>query len=678
MGLGLAAAAVGSSGTVRAAEQLRTRSAATSSSGAAAMSPTKRASIVSVAIHPGVGVARVGNAADAFFVGPEVPGAIPTAPAAFRDAHGAMARQAARFRVFGYDAHGKVVGEITAADASIAWSVHLANRKAAWYDFVKALDIPEAVPVSRRNPTRTGSARNALVADAGSHTSHAGSSVAMQATVLGVKLLLGELLTDNKGRLLVLAGHGVARAWSGAPLTTFANNDGWLDDTADGPVNATLTMDGRTLQAQPAWVVTAPPNFAPALATGWRTLHDVLEDTWTTAGMLPSDPSVSFQRHILPLFVRLARLQWVNAGILRDNGWRSPHDLAGPAFLAKLVDASVSNMAFRQTWANKFRFVVDGHPQPSSLPPILGDAITFPATNARQWIGLTPLQLYRLDQWVAGSFVSDGSSVPVVDGRLEALPLAQRPAALDRAALDACLADAFHPGCEVTWPIRHASMWQEPYRLKVRAGTEPDYGASLTPARAAAVDGPLVGCFPGSLTRWLAVPWQTDTVNCRSGYQPSIDQFLDTFWPARVPNQVLSAADYATVMNTALPLGTRQAAFTRRKSWLRSMIKPDYRATLAAMVAHWPSLGLVVAAPGPSDSAFPAEFAVESGRTLSEPAPGAIEPAPLWKQPTLDSDPGAEGPPTTLPATPGTPATPGPMATPSPVATPGPSGSPLP
>ena len=102
-------------------------------------------------------------------------------------------------------------------------------------------------------------------------------------------------------------------------------------------------MDGRTLHAQPAWVVTAPPNFAPGLATGWRTLHDVLEDTWVTAGMLPSDPSVSFQRHILPLFVRLARLQWVNAGILRDNGWKSPHDLAGPGFLAKLADASAPN-----------------------------------------------------------------------------------------------------------------------------------------------------------------------------------------------------------------------------------------------------------------------------------------------------------------------------------------------
>ena len=65
---------------------------------------------------------------------------------------GAMARQAARFRVFGYDADGKVVGEITSADATIAWNVHLANRKAAWYDFVKALDIPEAVPVQQAQP----------------------------------------------------------------------------------------------------------------------------------------------------------------------------------------------------------------------------------------------------------------------------------------------------------------------------------------------------------------------------------------------------------------------------------------------------------------------------------------------------------------------------------------------
>ena len=685
LGLGLAAAAANQMGTARAADPPLGRAdpplgraATVSAAGAASLSAAKRRAIVSVAIHPGVGIARVGNSPDAFFLGPDVPGAVPSSQTAFRDPSGALARQAARFRIYGYDAAGDVVGEVTSADAHIGWNVHLANRKAAWYSFLKALDIPEAVPVARRNPTRTGPARKALVVDAGSHTARLGSAVRMQAHAMGIDLLLGELLTDAKGRLLVLAGHGVARAWSGAPLTTFANNDGWLDDLADGPVTASVDLAGRTLHAQSAWVVSAPPNFAPGLATGWRTLHDVLEDTWVAAGLMPTDAGVSFQRHILPLFLRLSRLQWVNAGIFRDYGWQSPRDLADPVFLARLADASAANSAFRQIWANHFRYIDTGTLERQRLPPILGDAVTFPASSPRQWIGLTPLQLFRLDEWVAGRFASDGIAAPTVSNRLEDLPLAQRPAALDRAALEACLGDAFHPGCEVTWPIRHASMWDAPYRLKVRAHPEPDYGPTLTPSRAGAADGPLTGSFPGSLTRWLAVPWMTDTVNCRSGYQPSVDQYLDTFWPARVPNQVLGAADYATVMDTTLPMARRQAAFERRKSWLRLMISSDYRTTLSSMVSHWPALGLIVAAPGPSDGAFPADFMVESGRTLVEPLAGAIEPAPMLEPPGLDSEPGTEGPqPSPQPSPePGT--TPEPSATPAPGATPAPSALPPP
>jgi hypothetical protein len=41
----------------------------------------------------------VGNSPDAMYFGPEVPGALPRAPRGFKDADGAMARQAARFRI---------------------------------------------------------------------------------------------------------------------------------------------------------------------------------------------------------------------------------------------------------------------------------------------------------------------------------------------------------------------------------------------------------------------------------------------------------------------------------------------------------------------------------------------------------------------------------------------------
>ena len=106
--------------------------------------PPDTARIVRVAVHPAVGIGRVGNSADSFYFGPEIPLTPPIAPDGFKDAAGAMARQAARFRVYGYDDQGDVVKELTAADGTIAWTVSVANKKAAWYDFDTAMDIPVA------------------------------------------------------------------------------------------------------------------------------------------------------------------------------------------------------------------------------------------------------------------------------------------------------------------------------------------------------------------------------------------------------------------------------------------------------------------------------------------------------------------------------------------------------
>ena len=52
---------------------------------------------------------------------------------------------------------------------------------------------------------------------------------------------LGELRTDEAGRLLVLGGLGQsAPRLPGMRATTFANNEGWHDDISDGPVEAAL------------------------------------------------------------------------------------------------------------------------------------------------------------------------------------------------------------------------------------------------------------------------------------------------------------------------------------------------------------------------------------------------------------------------------------------------------
>jgi hypothetical protein len=348
---------------------------------------------------------------------------------------------------------------------------------------------------------------------------------------------------------------------------------------------------------------------------------------------------VSFRRHVLPLFLRLAQLEWVNAGVLRDYGWNSPTALAEPAFLTRLADPGTANRSFRRSWADRFRDLDSGRLEPRKLPPLLGDAAAFPVTSPRQWIAPTPLQLHRLDEWAAGHFQSDGITQPPVPARLADVPLKRRPNNLDRAALEACLGEAFDPGCEFPWVMRQALLWDAPFRLKRRSGAEPDFGSRLSPAEAVSPHGPLKGSIPGALTRWMGIPWMTDTVDCRSGYQPSVDEFLDTFWPARAPNQVLTKADYDVVMDTARPLAKRKAAFRRRKSWLRTMVTGNRIATLNRMVRRWPELGFVVARPGPGGNAFPETFVVEVSRRLPEPAAGISEPTPMLELP--DDEAGA-------------------------------------
>jgi hypothetical protein len=115
---------------------------------------------LSAAIHPAIGIGRIGNSIGAFFYGPEVIYPTPAAPGFYRDAMGALKRRAARFRIYGYNAAGAVVAELTTANASITWSVHLRNEKAVWYEFQLAMDIPEvadAKPAKRRNFCGDGS-----------------------------------------------------------------------------------------------------------------------------------------------------------------------------------------------------------------------------------------------------------------------------------------------------------------------------------------------------------------------------------------------------------------------------------------------------------------------------------------------------------------------------------------
>jgi hypothetical protein len=585
--------------------------------------------IVKAAIYPGIGIARVGNSPDELFIGPEVTEPLPPVPGSHRDAAGRLKRQAARFRVYGLDAEGKIVQELTPANAQIRWTAHLANEKAAWYQFQLALDIPEAdsaPPTLLRNAAVAD--RTQLAIDPGPRSIDAarrGSGPPERfdtGRFMGREVYLGELRTDEHGHLLVLGGHGHSASSDGSRAVTFANNDGWHDDTADGPVTAEVRYDGRLLDVTPAWVVVAPPNYAP-MQKSVRTMWDLMRDVAIQAKLLPRPARPSFDRDIRPIFERLSRLQWVNAGFAAAFGWRGPFDLSTPAWLARLGQPSPADREMRHTLANQFRDLSRDAWSPIPWPWLYGDAMNVPpAETPRQNAVLTSTQLMLLAQWAAGDFDADYDPAREPPRRLDDVPVAQQGDMLDRAALEYCLADAFHPGCEMTWPVRTASMYLAAFRWKhAKAGKQPHYGAALIADTLSLPDGPLAGQYPGGITRWMAVPWQTDTASCRSGYLKAFDPYLPTFWPARVPNQVLTRENYATVMDESKPLDERLKAFANRAAWTRPIDRDTYTDTINTFVAHidWP--GIVEPRPGPTDTAhFPAELEVEdqSHQTVGE------------------------------------------------------------
>jgi L-Lysine epsilon oxidase N-terminal/L-lysine epsilon oxidase C-terminal domain len=591
--------------------------------------------IASVAIYPGIGIARVGNS-DEYFLGPEIPYPVSQPPEFYRDAQGRLKREAARFRIYGFDGDGRVVREITAAEATIRWTVEVANKKASWYQFVTAMDIPEAQPTPRRNANYQGAARQALEITPGPHSIEGIDQTVgpLAGTFLGTPVELGELRTDEAGRLVFLGGRGVSGSpYANNPPYTFGNNDGWHDDVSDGPVHATVTLDGRTLEAKPAWVAVGPPNFAPDLF-GIVTLYDVLIDTYTGL-WLPQPKRPSFQRDILPILQRFSTTQWVNQGFLAQFGWEGPFDFE--RMLPRLASSAQEFRELRRQIFNQFGYpsmtnggvnltvpdntALSAGPDVDAWPWFYGDAVSMSDPTANCYLTVTALQYQFLGQWAAGDFAADWDPGFQPPASLDQVPLAEQPGTLDRAAMEFCLGGAFHPGCELTWPMRSFTMYSEPFRIRERSAddAEPDYGDVLTPDQVSingtpTAGGPLYFNGPGDLTRFMAVPWQTDSASCRSGYVPAYDPYLPTFWPARVPNQVLTEEDYEILMDPGTPLPERLAAFRRRAVWYR-FLGPDfaYLQQIDTMIHHFGDLGLIAKLPGPGIPELPSEMYVETG-----------------------------------------------------------------
>ena len=294
---------------------------------------------------PVIGIARLGNSPDDFFIGPEAPGIVADpGDGAYRDASGRIKRQGARFRIYEVDADQNIVREITAADAEITWSTHLVNSKAA------GANIPSTGPKGMRNAFIQD--RKSLIIDPGeqqiSGVDQSGPALD-GGTFLGKNVDLGALRTDDAGRLVVLGGHGESQ-WVlvDNSLTNYANNDYWYDDVSDGPVKATVKIAGVEHQARPAWVVVASPGFAPGIenvTTWYDEAVNVNIDVGFTA---KANERPSFTRDIYPILARVVTMQWVHDAIRENHGNGEAQDFLTPDRLQQLASNAPADQASRR------------------------------------------------------------------------------------------------------------------------------------------------------------------------------------------------------------------------------------------------------------------------------------------------------------------------------------------
>ena len=590
-------------------------------------------------IHPAIGIARLGNSPTEFCLAPEIPMGLPlkcdTQGRAlldangkeqpidtFKDSQGRIQRQAARFYVYVYkdenDKQGRELkigdtvqvykwqtGELlTAKLLDIEWTVYLANKKASWYQFEKLQGEHGYAP---DHPLRNASiidvtARQRLIIDPGPQSvsySNTNSTPRNAEFAKGKNPgvpqsfppplspnsidTLGEVIVHEQGehnRLVVLGGYGNSgsvKTHIGEPhIESFANNDGWFDDIADGPVTAQLwvqpfTDDGVPISGalplavpvdDPAWVLTAYPGYVPQIEN-MITLDDVAYDVAVRNfdynpemyGDIPAEwlpPTYNaraiqaakskdwnpnyypyFWRDIWPILRRPNEYQWVMVFDPIVGG--DPHSTAPdgrgnldldvisvPPYEGQDPVQQESNAAQRHYvydilrksgQENLLQAMIKGqHNYEPFLMPLLFGDNPLTNTIPSKFLRLTDTQLFILKQWADGKFINEKSEG--IDAQIDNPP--RSGSDIDHGTLWNGLGGSFCPGGELCWIIRNPAIYAKPYRIK--HATYPLVPGSLSqPAVVSGADVPSnlsKGLEPGDLTKYSALPWQADFNEC--------------------------------------------------------------------------------------------------------------------------------------------------------------------
>ena len=175
----------------------------------------------------------------------------------------------------------------------------------------------------------------------------------------------------------------------------------------------------------PAWIVTAPPNYSPDLVTP-QTMYDVIRDTISNL-LIPKPVRPSFSKDILPLLRQCVDAQWVNAGFFALFGWKAPNEFLRQDYLLKLSAAPGIDDPFKELRRQvyySFRDPNGASFDPLQWPPLYGDAFgSFDLPpGPREGFAVTKT-LYRfLGQWAAGDFDADYDAAAEVPKSLEDIP----------------------------------------------------------------------------------------------------------------------------------------------------------------------------------------------------------------------------------------------------------------
>lgn len=452
-------------------------------------------------IFPGIGIARLGNHPDSFILAPEIPGLGPleltnddsVQPVKSYKQGQMIRRQAARFRVFEFDTDATEQSTSREVNitmgAQIQWRVELANEKAAGGRFVS-----EEQPEDVNAPRNPGVAQSELIIMP-TFEPISGANQKVQASkegrFKGQTVVLGELRTDAKGRLMVLGGSGRSGSvpagldlgdgspgLPGHPRNTFANNEGWFDDISDGPISATVRLPGEPAPIEitnGAWVIVAPPDYSP-YTDGVTTMFDIV--TQATGTKPPQVPS--FQNNVLPVLKAFARLRYVS----ELDVWS--------AISTDYVQLSRK-----------------GDPNADQLRQDTLALLLSIEDNTLANFHFTDNQRQVMTDWSNGNFASDFNPNPPQSSLT--------PDGLDRASLSQSVGGGFFPGIEAGIRMAAPEMYSAPFRITNKPFT---YKGIPQSPRA------------GFITRTMACPWQSDFFECAEQTSTSV------WWPAQRPINV--------------------------------------------------------------------------------------------------------------------------------------------